>query len=86
MFARSGAAPTQTMQLHVAQCDGRSYADAAPLPLSFNTADARTLGPAVDWNKPGELLVTGSARSPRAGQLDLYRMKAPAVRGKPGCL
>ena len=70
----------------VAQCDGARYTDAAPLKLSFNTDDAWTLGPAVDWNKPGELLVTGSAKAPRAGKLDIYRMKAPAATGKPGCV
>ena len=47
---------------------------------------ARTFGPAVDWNKPGEMLVTGTAKAPRAGKLDIYRMKAPAASGKPGCV
>ncbi|MFD0739552.1 TolB family protein [Lysobacter koreensis] len=86
VFARSDDADAQPIRLLLAQCDGRRYADAAPLKLSFNSADARTLGPALDWNKPGELLVSGSAKSPKAGQLDLYRMKAPAVTGKPGCV
>ena len=86
VFARSKDAAAPPARLFVAQCDGRRYADAAPLKLSFNTADASTLGPALDWNKPGELLVSGSAKSPKAGKLDLYRMKAPAVTGKPGCV
>ena len=45
-----------------------------------------TLGPAIDWNKPGEMLVTGTAKAPRAGKLDIYRMKAPAASGKSGCI
>ncbi|MGO4779482.1 hypothetical protein AB4084_28825, partial [Lysobacter sp. 2RAB21] len=62
-----------------------AYTDAAPLALSFNTDSGYTLGPTVDWNKPGELLVSGSAKSPKAGKMDIYRMKAPAATGKPGC-
>ena len=86
VFTRSADADRKPMQLFVAQCDGRRYGDATVLPLSFNAADAWTLGPAIDWNKPGELLVTGAAKAPRAGKLDIYRMKAPAATGKPGCL
>ncbi|MFC5579000.1 TolB-like protein [Lysobacter niabensis] len=86
VFTRSANSDDQPMQLFVAQCDGKRYADAAPLKLSFNTAEAWTLGPAIDWNKPGELLVTGQAKAPKAGKLDIYRMKAPVVTGKPGCV
>lgn len=86
VFARSADAQAKPIQLQLAQCDGKRYGGIAPLKLSFNTDAATTLGPVVEWNKPGELLVTGSARSPRAGGLDLYRMKAPAVTGKRGCL
>jgi len=39
----------------------------------------------VDASKPTELLVTGSARAPRAGKLDIYRMKAPAATGDDRC-
>lgn len=86
VFTRSADADTKPMQLLVAQCDGKRYREAMPLPLSFNTVEAWTLAPGVDWNKPGELLVTGKARAPSAGRLDIYRMKAPAVTGKPGCV
>lgn len=86
VFARSNDVEADPIQLQLAQCDGRHYADAAPLQLSFNTDDARTLGPVVDWNKPGELLVSGIAKSPRAGKMDIYRMKAPAVTGRAGCV
>lgn len=86
VFARSVDAAEKPIRLFVAQCDGRRYANAAPLALSFNTADANTLGASVDWNKPDELLVSGSARAPRAGKLDIYRMKAPPAIGKLGCL
>ena len=85
VFTRSANSDDKPMQLFIAQCDGQRYDDAVPLRLSFNTADARTLGPAIDWNKPGELLVTGQAKAPKAGKLDIYRMKAPAATGKVGC-
>jgi len=70
-------------QVWVVGCD---YAQAAgPLVLSFNTPDGQTGSPVVDWNKPGEMVVSGQARSPRAGGLDLYRLKkpAPACTGTP---
>ncbi|WP_281780587.1 TolB family protein [Lysobacter auxotrophicus] len=85
VYARSQDPATKPVRLHVAHCDGARYVDAGPLALSFNTDEATTLGPAIDWNKPGELLVSGAAKSPRAGKLDIYRMKAPAVAGKEGC-
>jgi Tol biopolymer transport system component len=82
--ATTGPGATAPTRLYLAQCDGSRYADAAPLALSFNTAEGRTLGPALDWSRPGELLVSGIAPSPRAGQTDIYRMKAPTVTGSPG--
>lgn len=85
VFARSTDAATQPIQLLLAHCDGSRYAGIAPLKLSFNTADGTTLGPALDWNKPAELVVTGSAKAPRAGKMDIYRMKAPNAEGKAGC-
>ncbi|GAB3382174.1 TolB family protein [Lysobacter fragariae] len=85
VFARSANVDEKPIQLFVAQCDGKRYAGASPLTLSFNTADSWTFAPAVDWNKPGELLVSGAAKAPRAGKLDIYRMKAPTATGKPGC-
>ena len=86
VFTRSKDVETQPVRLYIAQCDGREYAAIAPLALSFNTDDAFTFGPALDWNKPGEMLVTGTAKAPRAGKLDIYRMKAPAASGKSGCI
>lgn len=86
VFTRSANAEDQPMQLFIAQCDGKRYGAATPVALSFNTGDAWTRGPALDWNKPGELLLTGTAKAPRAGKLDIYRMKAPAVTGKAGCV
>lgn len=85
VFSReSGGAPA-TSRLHLARCDGQRYA-VAPLLLSFNTVEAWTAGPAIDWHAPGELLVSGTAKAPRAGKLDIYRMKAPTAVGKPGCV
>ena len=86
VFARSEDSGTAPVQLQLARCDGTRYVGTKPLALSFNTADATTLGPALDWNKPGELLVTGVAKAPRAGGLDIYRMKAPVVEGETGCV
>lgn len=86
VFARSGDVEEGRVRLQLAQCDGKRYADAVPLELSFNTDDGTTLGPVVDWNKPGELLVSGNARSPRAGKSDIYRMKVPDVTGSAGCV
>lgn len=86
VFARSADVQAKPIQLQLAQCDGKRYAGIAPLRLSFNTGDAITRGPVVEWNKPGELLVTGSARAPRAGALDLYRMKAPTGTGQRSCM
>ena len=89
MFASDGHGGAGGLDLFVARLDRASstgYADATPLALSFNTAGGTTFGPAIDWNKPGELLVTGVAKAPRAGGLDIYRMKAPAADGKDGCV
>jgi Tol biopolymer transport system component len=66
-------------QVWVVGCDYRQ--PATPLVLSFNTADGQTGAPVVDAAKPTELVVAGMARAPRAGGLDLYRMKAPAAPG-----
>jgi hypothetical protein len=55
---------------------------AEPLGLSFNTDGGDTGGAGTDWAKPGEMLVSGQARSPKAGGTDVYRLKKPAA---PGC-
>lgn len=66
-------------QVWVVGCDYRQ--PATPLALSFNTADGQTGAPVVDASKPSELVLAGMARSPKAGGLDLYRMKAPPMPG-----
>jgi Tol biopolymer transport system component len=86
VFARSDDVENAPIRLWLAQCDGHAYAGARPLALSFNSEDGATLGPVVDLSKPGELLVSGVAKAPKAGKLDIYRMRAPAVTGKDGCL
>ncbi|WP_315385390.1 TolB-like protein [uncultured Stenotrophomonas sp.] len=64
-------------QVWLVGCD---YAQAAvPLGLSFNTVEGQTGAPVVDASKPGELVLAGQARAPKAGGLDLYRMRAPVV-------
>ncbi len=86
VFARSLRANEAPVRILVAQCDGQAYAAATPMTLSFNTADQVTFAPAPDWSKPSELLVSGVARSPRAGKLDIYRTVSPRVTGRTGCL
>lgn len=57
-----------------------------PLALSFNVAEGNTSAPVVDNAKPGELLVaSSSARAPRAGGSDVYRLRAPRLAAVPGC-
>ncbi|MGH8053797.1 MAG: TolB family protein [Stenotrophomonas sp.] len=77
VFARSNA--QGGTQVWVSQCRQQRWSEAALLSLSFNTAESQTRGALIDANKPGEMVVSGSARAPRAGGLDLYRMKAPTV-------
>lgn len=57
-----------------------------PIALSFNTADGHTTSPVLDSAKPAELLVvSSSARAPRAGGTDVYRMMAPRRVAVAGC-
>lgn len=86
VFTRSEDVDQKPVRLFVAQCDGQRYGPAEPLALSFNTAEGFTYGPVLDWHKPNELLLNGAAKAPRAGKQDIYRMKAPAVTGKDGCV
>ena len=80
VFERAGAGGAA--RLHRATCGDGGWMDAGALALSFNTEAGTTRRPVPDWNAPEELLVAGSARAPRAGGLDLYRMRAP--RAAPG--
>lgn len=86
VFARSERANQAPVQVFVAQCEGGGYTRGEPLRLSFNTPEAVTFAPAPDWSKPGELLVSGIARAPRAGKLDIYRTVTPRASGQAGCL
>ena len=70
-------------QVWLVGCDYRQ--PAMPLVLSFNTADGRTGAPLVDASKPSEMVLAGMARAPRAGGLDLYRIKRPVVPAGDGC-
>ncbi|MCW4454401.1 hypothetical protein OK348_06290 [Flavobacterium sp. MXW15] len=87
VFARTTAllAAGGPSRLWLAQCEGGRYGEAQALALSFNGEDGQTRGPVVDAAKPSELLVTGSARAPRAGRWDIYRMRAPAASGSGDC-
>lgn len=83
VFARTNAAGGT--QLWLSQCRQGTWSEATVLGLSFNSADGDTRGAVLDANKPGELVVSGKARSPRAGGMDLYRMKAPVLDGDDSC-
>jgi len=85
VYAQSKDLENEPIRLMIARCDGKAYVDAVPWTLSFNTADGFTLGPVVDASKPGEMLVSGMARSPKAGRMDIYRVRTPSATGKPGC-
>ncbi|MGV8960275.1 MAG: TolB-like protein [Stenotrophomonas sp.] len=76
---------TGATRLWLGQCHAGTYTGLQPLALSFNRADGQTLAPGVDQSKPGELLVSGSAPAPKAGKLDIYRMRAPAPSGDNRC-
>lgn len=66
-------------QVWLVGCDHRQAA--VPLTLSFNTAEGQTGAPVVDASKPSELVLAGQARAPRAGGVDLYRIRTPSVAG-----
>ncbi|WP_017916489.1 TolB family protein [Xanthomonas sacchari] len=83
LFARAHGGTSS--QVLLAQCAGGRYADPQPLALSFNGSDGHTAGAVLDASKPSELLLSGSARAPRAGKRDLYRIKAPAATGSGDC-
>jgi hypothetical protein len=85
VYAAGEPGSKEHSRLWLAQCRDGAYRDPQPLALSFNTGDGRSRGAVADASKPGELLVTGSARSPRAGGLDLYRMKTPLIDGDSSC-
>lgn len=72
-------------RLWVSQCRHGKWGEASLLPLSFNGDGGDARGALVDASKPGELVVSGRARAPRAGGLDLYRMKTPVVDGTDDC-
>jgi len=76
VFTRVASGHSQVWQV------GCDYGAAAvPLGLSFNTTDGQTGAPVVDASKPSEMVVAGQAKSPKAGGLDLYRLRTPAVAG-----
>jgi Tol biopolymer transport system component len=85
VFARSSNVERDPIRLFVAQCNGATYGEAQAWSLSFNLQDGYTLGPVVDVAKPRELLVSGSAKAPKAGKMDIYRTLAPTVTGTTGC-
>lgn len=83
LFARGNTAGP--VQLLLAHCQQGGYRDGGQLALSFNRPDGRTQAPGHDHNRPAEVLVSGSAASPRAGGLDIYRTLAPPQRGDGSC-
>ncbi|WP_242112052.1 TolB family protein [Luteimonas aquatica] len=86
VFAYAKDIMKDPVRLMLAQCDGKAYVDPQPWALSFNGPEDNTYGPAVDPSKPGEMLVNGMAKAPKAGKQDIYRVRTPAVTGKDGCV
>ncbi len=86
MYAYSKDADNNPIRLMVSRCDGSRYVDPQPLALSFNTESNYTLGPVADLSRPGELLISGIAPSPKAGKVNIYRTRAPELHGLSGCL
>lgn len=82
VFARGNGGGAQ---LQLSHCHNGRWSAVEPLALSFNTAEGDTRAALVDASTPGELLVSGHARAPRAGGFDLYRMRAPASNGSDDC-
>lgn len=66
-------------------CAGGQWQQGEPLPLSFNDGQGQTQAAGRDHSMPAELLLAGSAASPRAGGLDIYRTRAPHSRGDGSC-
>ena len=85
LFSR-GEAAAGTARLYLSACDGTAYADVQPWTLSFNVEGGSTHAPVVDASRPADVLVIGSARAPKAGKGDVYRVAAPSLRGRDGCL
>ena len=85
LFSRGDEA-AGSARLYVASCNGRAYIGAQPWALSFNTEGGYTRAPVADPSRPPEGTVTGSARSPKAGKSDIYRIVLPTVRGQDGCM
>ncbi len=85
LFARRDRG-TGAIQLHLAACQGAAYVEQGPWTLSFNTAGGQTRAPVVDLSRPADLLVTGTAPAPKAGNGDLYRVAVPSLRGADGCM
>jgi hypothetical protein len=86
VFARSDQAASKPTRLYVATCRNKAYGEIAPLAVAFNTDDGTTRAPAVDWNRPVEMLVSGAAPSPKAGRLDVYRILVPTLKGDGSCV
>ena len=78
-------ADTQAQRLWHRWCEAGHWQDGQPLPLSFNDGNGRTQAPGHDHSLPAELLLAGSAASPRAGGLDVYRTAMPHARGDGSC-
>ena len=74
----------QTRLQHV-WCAAGQWQQDEPLPLSFNDGQGQTQAAGRDHSMPAELLLAGSAASPRAGGLDIYRTRAPHRRGDGSC-
>lgn len=78
-------ADAQGSRLWIAPCMQGRYKVEAPWASPLNTAGGSTRRALPDTSKPGEMVVSGSARAPKAGLQDLYRTLTPRVQGETDC-
>ena len=84
VFARSSDVANDPIRLFVAQCNGATYGEAQA--GGFRSIARRLhAGTRGRCRQPRELLVSGSAKAPKAGKMDIYRTLAPTVTGTMGC-
>jgi hypothetical protein len=78
-------ADAQGSQVWIARCTQGRYAVEAPWGSPLNLTGGSTRRALPDSSKPSEMVVSGSARAPKAGLQDLYRTLTPRPQGEAGC-
>jgi hypothetical protein len=78
-------ADAQGSQVWIARCVQGRYHVEQTWPSPLNLAGGSTRRALPDASKPSEMVVSGSARAPKAGLQDLYRTLTPRLQGEAGC-